>query len=389
MTTTEASVCLQCTPGYYCVDGITLEDCPAGYYCPEGTGSVYQSCPAGTFSSFVRLWDIANCTQCSQGKYCSSPAATVETGDCDPGYYCLYGSDSATPGPSSSGDAGVCPAGSFCPAATGNPEPCPVGTFSNTTQLTSSSECTDCSGGKYCLTTGLTEPTGDCDAGYYCLSKATQSQPPDGATGGECPEAHYCPIGTSDPLPCPAGKFNAIPQQAVCFDCPSGYYCPENITDYTPYECPVGHYCPLGTEFATQYPCDQGYYNDLTGRKRVEECKPCTPGQYCASSGLDATTGDCMQGWYCVGGAWSDQPTDIGNYTASDCICPSDLTGGQCQLGEFCPTGSSGPTPCTGGRFPLIFSELWNTGASPILQYAICNSLLHMAYCKIGLAPVI
>ena len=354
MTTTGASVCMPCTAGFYCIDGITPNDCPAGYYCPEGTGSVYQACPVGTFSNFTRLWHIDNCTQCTEGKFCSSPAATDITGDCSAGYYCLSGSDSPTPGSGSVGNADVCPAGSYCPVATGNPQPCPRGTFSNTTQLTAAGECTDCMSGQYCATTGLTLPTGDCDPGYYCLSGAKQKQPPDGATGGECPVAHYCPAGTSDPIVCPAGTYNPSTQQSACFPCPAGFYCPQNITDYTIYSCPVGHYCPDGTEFDMQYPCPQGYYNDLSQQRALDDCKACTPGKYCSGAGLDAPTGDCMQGWYCLGGARSDQPTDIGNYTASNCTCPSDLTGGQCQIGHFCPTGTSIPQACTGGK--LYFS---------------------------------
>ena len=33
------------------------------------------------------------------------------------------------------------------------------------TMLTAADECTDCTGGYYCETPGLTEPTGPCDAG--------------------------------------------------------------------------------------------------------------------------------------------------------------------------------------------------------------------------------
>ena len=34
--TTLNEVCLQCTPGNYCITGTNPEACPAGYYCPEG-----------------------------------------------------------------------------------------------------------------------------------------------------------------------------------------------------------------------------------------------------------------------------------------------------------------------------------------------------------------
>ena len=49
-TVTHTEQCLNCTPGYYCVTGDTLQPCPMGYYCPLGTGYVWLSCPAGTYS---------------------------------------------------------------------------------------------------------------------------------------------------------------------------------------------------------------------------------------------------------------------------------------------------------------------------------------------------
>ena len=52
-TVTHTEECLDCTPGYYCVTGDTPEPCPAGYYCPLGTGYVWESCPAGTFSDMT------------------------------------------------------------------------------------------------------------------------------------------------------------------------------------------------------------------------------------------------------------------------------------------------------------------------------------------------
>ena len=49
-TVTHTEQCFNCTPGYYCVTGDSLQPCPMGYYCPLGTGYVWQSCPAGTYS---------------------------------------------------------------------------------------------------------------------------------------------------------------------------------------------------------------------------------------------------------------------------------------------------------------------------------------------------
>ena len=207
MPNTGSSECDNCTAGHYCLDGINPIDCPVGNYCPAGTGTVFQQCPIGTFSNSTGLASESDCTPCKGGKYCDSLAATTVAGDCNPGYFCTAGAESATPS-GSYGTSGICPAGSFCLAATVYPDPCPQGTFSNTTGLTMSSQCTPCSFGKYCGSTGLTEPTGDCDAGFYCLSGASvPNNPTLDSTGGPCPVGHYCPVGTSYPPGCASGTY--------------------------------------------------------------------------------------------------------------------------------------------------------------------------------------
>ena len=47
------------------------------------------------------------------------------TGDCDPSYYCVNGSSSATPIDGATGD--ICPAGFYCPGDTTMPIPCADG----------------------------------------------------------------------------------------------------------------------------------------------------------------------------------------------------------------------------------------------------------------------
>ena len=88
---TGASECDICPDGFYCltVQPTNADDnaitCPAGYYCPEGTGSDWQSCPAGTYSNTEGLYDVIQCTACPGGKYCEGEHQTTWTGDCDEG----------------------------------------------------------------------------------------------------------------------------------------------------------------------------------------------------------------------------------------------------------------------------------------------------------------
>jgi len=34
-----------------------------------------------------------------------------------------------------------------------------------------------------------------------------------------------------------------------------------------------------------------------------------------------------------------------------DCLCPTNQTGGLCQIGYYCPGGSFEPLPCSEGKF--------------------------------------
>ena len=58
-------------------------------------------------------------------------------------------------------------------------------------------ECDDCTGGMYCETPGLTEPTAQCSAGYYCDSGASTPTPTDGVTGDICQLGDYCTQGSA------------------------------------------------------------------------------------------------------------------------------------------------------------------------------------------------
>ena len=62
--------------------------------------------------------------------------------------------------------------GSYCPAGTRyhNEFKCPLGTYSNSTGLNESSQCSPCAGGFYCGEMGLTEATTPCAAGWVQAS---------------------------------------------------------------------------------------------------------------------------------------------------------------------------------------------------------------------------
>ena len=87
----------------------------------------------------------------------------VESGPCAPGYYCMHGAYNATPVDAVTGD--ICPAGKYCESGSITGTGCPVGTFSVSLGLKNDTECTDCTPGYYCGSTGLTAVSGTCWAG--------------------------------------------------------------------------------------------------------------------------------------------------------------------------------------------------------------------------------
>ena len=136
--------------GFYCTlastneaptDGVKGNICPMGSYCPTGS-PMHIHCPNGTYTNHT---GAAACYVCPAGSFCTSR-------------------DSADP----------CPTGFYCPEGTGaDMIPCPAGTYNPVLSMTQLSECTQCDGGKYCLTAGMDNFSGNCSAGYFCTQGMT------------------------------------------------------------------------------------------------------------------------------------------------------------------------------------------------------------------------
>ena len=396
-STGEVSTSGMCVQGYYCPEGSvsnTSISCPAGYYCPAGT-PFPQPCPVGTYSSTTGLHSVDQCLLCTPGYFCEGLALTEPTGICDNGFHCPAGSPTARPFnfscpvghfcPENSSEPILCPEGTynnqshssecficppgfycvqgllvarcspgfFCPEGTGlDWISCPRGTYSNQFGLSTITDCTPCDGGMYCSELNATTPTGNCDTGYFCETGNFRSDPnltiknnsisdicnTTNAVGGICPVGHYCPEGSSQPLPCEAGTYANTTNLAVCLQCPPGYFCHVGSVSFEESICPQGYYCPPGTAYATENPCPVGTYSDRPGLTASIECKLCPAGYFCDSTNLTAPTGLCMEGWFCTGGAATS--------TAS-----SSSEGGICEQGFFCPEGSPFPSLCSGGSF--------------------------------------
>lgn len=440
----------ECTPGYYCendelanVSGLcwagyycngstilpnpqndsTGDVCPKGHFCPEGSRTP-TPCEPGEFTDRFYNQNKSNCLACTAGQYCSGYGRDLPNGDCDEGWFCPegmtkpqpdgnrclaghkcpVGSPQQTPCASGTyqplpeqGECLDCPAGKYCDqneaidelqsganasshgvvtpkdclagfycpngTETARQYPCPVGTYSNTTNLENVTECRLCPQGFYCEAENITEPTGECSPGYYCVLGATTPTPSLSDEGGPCPQGTYCEQGWSWPTPCPKGTYgdrDKLPSEADCTICPpgefcalsgmtasngscvAGFYCTNRSEEANPLgqaygdECPVGHYCPEHSYMPT--PCDAGYYNPFVQRTNVSACLDCDPGRFCNYTGADNYTGDCYAGFYCTLRASNPAPRD-------------GVTGDICPAGSYCPEGSPQHYHCPNGTY--------------------------------------
>ena len=75
--------------------------------------------------------------------------------------------------------------------------------------------------GYYCDSAGITETAllADqvCPAGSYCSSGLNSD--PDGDATYDCTQGFYCPEGTLEEMPCPAGSYGAAAGLSASGDC--------------------------------------------------------------------------------------------------------------------------------------------------------------------------
>jgi len=286
-----------CVPGTYVVGNFTNEDdcthCEPGYECPGGD-SQPSLCRPGTVSEGPRT------SQCQE---CSAPPNRI-------GSYQLQG------GSTSCID---CIAGHYCPKGATTPLPCKQGSYSNSTSLTSDSECNRAD-------PGFHAPTGStmqfmCAAGTYTKSRAQgvcsrcpagKYQDDEGQTGcRNCTAGHFCKVGAPIPFPCAAGTYG--PHEGLG----SHHGC---------LECPAGSRCIVGSARAEQ--CLPGSFAANPGSS---DCTVCPSGSFATASGSTACT-VCAPGHWCTSEAQipcaqSTFNSRSGSFDQTDCIrCPERTT---------------------------------------------------------------
>ena len=271
-----------CDAGYYCRLGSNQPKpesghtgdagpCPAGRYCPQNTTNPLL-CPKGRFSNSTHLKTGTDCDLCTPGHYCGVDGLANVSGQCDPGFYCLHGSQ--VPNPSTvTVSGGPCPIGHYCLQGTAYPLGCKAGTYNNQTGQSSCQQCC---------------------TGYYCPENST-------SCSNECPTGHYCPLGTKHlyEYPCPAGTYNSFTkkmQLADCAYCDAGKYCPTSGLTSSFADCAAGWYCRRGASSAR--PVDVG--NLTCSGNATQNASTC----FCPNS---TTGGQCAPGSFCPKG--SNEPS--------------------------------------------------------------------------------
>lgn len=379
-----ASVCKVCAPGYFCPLGTAVystNTCPQGYYCPEGTKrSTEYPCPPGTFGNATGLQRGSQCSPAPGGMYVDTFAAVKPTGVCKSGFYCSGGSMSSTPSLGATG--GPCLPGTNCPEGSAVPIVCDAG--------------------YYCSSTN-TDRALPCDEGFYCVQGSYTANPTGqnnslGIIGDICTSGHYCPKGSSNPIPCPPGTYSGNTQNVDledCFPCSPGYLCPSSGTTLpsakcppgfvciggergASQQCPTGSECPEGSSYARV--CSAGSFSDEVGLAQCKQCperyfcgketvhpQECPPGFYCPLRTPSATSYPCPPGTY---SNWT------GLATAGECaVCPpgkfcsgeppTSTPSGDCAPGYFCAGRAKSSQPadgvtggrCTGGF--MCFGGAW------------------------------
>lgn len=370
--------------------------CLPGYYCPPNSTSATQvPCPPGRYGAIGGLQNATCSAVCPAGHYC--PAASVQPIKCRAG---IFGNKTGLVGPEcanvcweggcdSAGGGSLCREGYYCPEGStvatqrecGGPGVfCPVG----------SAAPTPASQGFYTVGRQLELGVFDmgnersmisqlvCEIGSFCIDGVKRQCPP-GVFGssqglwvrecsGPCPAGFYCPIGTfnATAFRCPAGRYGGVAglsARACSGPCAPGYYCPEGSTSPKQVQCAAwasqlgaeeagtGH-LDLASAGQTFFAADQTLSNAVFCPAGSSAPLVVLAGYY--SSENNRTTrvkqNVCPVGSYCVSGIIRDCPA--GRFGRDEKLF-SPLCSGPCQLGHYCPPGSTTPTqrPCPLGRY--------------------------------------
>lgn len=339
-----------CEPGYFCIGPGTKVSSDGKHQTQIPLKGIRRKCPEGTYGISTELKDDLCSGVCEAGTYC--PAGTISPLPCPKGYYCpdghakypcppgRYGSSTSLRSPLCTG---LCDKGYYCPSKSTNSKQikCPVGFYGDTLGLTS----------ELC--------SGECLDGYYCSDDQDNVSPTPSAT--KCRNAkEYCPKGSASPILVDAGYYtlggsddgSGRTHQLIC---PKGTYCIDGIKiDCAPGTfsdveqlsspcktlCPAGSWCSGGTVKPSL--CPKGVYGLEKGLAQDTCSDRCPSGYYCPAGTINPTANACPAGT--IGSTIHDASGDglgsLEECNGSKCnsgYCESSI----CPVGHYCNSATA------------------------------------------------
>eukprot|EP00501_MAST-03F_sp_TOSAG23-6_P001115 GSMAST32.ASY1.ANO1.1158.1 assembled CDS len=377
--------------------------CEPGYFCiGPGTKGIRRKCPEGTYGISTELKDDLCSGVCEAGTYC--PAGTISPLPCPKGYYCPDGHAKYPCPPGRYGS--LCDKGYYCPSKSTNSKQikCPVGFYGDTLGLTSELCSGECLDGYYCSddqdnvspTPSATKcrnakeycPKGSAspilvDAGYYTLGGSDDGS---GRTHQLiCPKGTYCIDGIKiDCAPGVYGLEEGLAQDTCSDRCPSGYYCPAGTINPTA-NASCGHvsfYCPAGSESPNN--SQPGYYT-VGGTPITRHAQRICPMGYWCNTGVKQL---CSAGYFGSSEGLSTKQCSG--------ICPAGYFCYWCGRGStsptenscgsanvYCPKGSGSPQKASEGYYTFPLSG--SPSQANIANRVMQNICVKGNYCTGGI----
>ena len=295
----SAAQCTSASAGFYTPTGSTEQiECAAGTIAAVGGLGACTPCLAG---SYQQLRGQTACVDCTPGRFCVEGASAPIP--CPGGTHM----NSSLLTMTSDTDCVVCDVGTFCPVGSEAPADCAPGTYND--QLTASN-CRSCPGGTYQKLAGQTACS-SCDTGHYCAEGAAAPLPCPAGTRQDlslpvmtsmddcapCSPGTSCSVGSHVETLCLSGSVAPNASMDSCTLCPSGKF----QREYGQLECEIcerGRYCRVGT--SEPVPCPAGYFGSAFGLYSAGQCSP-APVNFWAPLGSIQPERCPQSGFYCPG----------------------------------------------------------------------------------------
>jgi hypothetical protein len=313
---TNADVCMDCDPGYHAENPGTelcaechrgsyqnepgqdfCHECDAGYHNPDPAQSDVSACQGCGYGEWSTQGST-ECAQCDAGKYQDQPLATTQSDchSCDPGFWSAESSEQCTP----------CAVGHFQSSPdSASCAPCPAGRYLSAEQGDALADCQMCPNGHYCPE--ASENPIACDAGHF-YDADEAGQPAEAESDcNQCDEGYYAPTaGLQNCGACTWGTYQDQPGADDCKDCAFGHAQPlQAQTAESACElCVAGKYQPHDhSSFCIN--CGSGRYQDVPAQ---QDCEDCPEGNFAVNAGqtsylrISETAGcqSCLAGQYMV-----------------------------------------------------------------------------------------